>query len=29
VPIEVQYILLGVMIVANTALSEWQRRRRD
>jgi ribose transport system permease protein len=26
VPIEVQYILMGVIIVANTALSQWQRR---
>ena len=26
VPIEVQYILTGVIIVANTALSGWQRR---
>jgi ribose transport system permease protein len=27
VPIEVKYILIGSVIVANTALSEWQRRR--
>jgi ribose transport system permease protein len=27
VPIEVQYILIGVIIIANTALSQWQRRR--
>jgi ribose/xylose/arabinose/galactoside ABC-type transport system permease subunit len=26
VPIEVQYILIGVIIVLNTALSQWQRR---
>jgi ribose transport system permease protein len=29
VPIEVQYILIGVIIVANTALSQWQRRRAE
>jgi ribose transport system permease protein len=27
VPVEVKYILIGVIIVANTALSQWQRRR--
>ena len=27
VPLEVKYILIGVIVVANTALSEWQRRR--
>ena len=27
VPIEVKYILIGVIIVVNTALSQWQRRR--
>jgi ribose/xylose/arabinose/galactoside ABC-type transport system permease subunit len=27
VPIEVQYILIGAIIIANTALSQWQRRR--
>ncbi|HXG13205.1 MAG TPA: ABC transporter permease [Gemmataceae bacterium] len=26
VPVEVQYILIGVIIIANTALSRWQRR---
>jgi ribose/xylose/arabinose/galactoside ABC-type transport system permease subunit len=26
VPVEVQYILIGVIIIANTALSQWQRR---
>jgi ribose transport system permease protein len=26
VPVEVKYILLGVIIIANTALSQWQRR---
>jgi ribose transport system permease protein len=26
VPVEVQYILMGVIIIANTALSQWQRR---
>jgi ribose transport system permease protein len=26
VPVEVQYILIGVIIIANTALSHWQRR---
>ncbi len=29
VPVEVQYILIGVIIIANTALSHWQRRRGD
>ncbi len=29
VPIEVQHILIGVIIIANTALSQWQRRRRE
>jgi ribose transport system permease protein len=28
VPVEVQYILIGVIIIANTALSQWQQRRR-
>jgi len=27
VPVEVQHILIGVIIIANTALSQWQRRR--
>ncbi len=27
VPLEVKFILIGVIVVANTALSEWQRRR--
>jgi ribose transport system permease protein len=27
VPVEVQYILIGVIIIANTALSQWQQRR--
>ena len=27
VPVEVKYIMFGVIIVANTALSSWQRRR--
>ena len=27
VPVEVKYILIGVIVVANTALSQWQRRR--
>jgi ribose/xylose/arabinose/galactoside ABC-type transport system permease subunit len=27
VPVEVQYVVIGVIIVANTALSQWQRRR--
>jgi ribose transport system permease protein len=27
VPIEVKYILIGVIIIVNTALSRWQRRR--
>jgi ribose transport system permease protein len=27
VPIEVQYILIGVIIIANTALSQWRQRR--
>ena len=27
VPVEAQYIVVGVIIVANTALSQWQRRR--
>ena len=27
VPVEVQHILIGVIIIANTALSRWQRRR--
>jgi ribose/xylose/arabinose/galactoside ABC-type transport system permease subunit len=26
VPVEVQYIMVGVIIIANTALSGWQRR---
>jgi ribose/xylose/arabinose/galactoside ABC-type transport system permease subunit len=29
VPIEVQHILIGVIIIANTALSHWQRRLRE
>jgi ribose transport system permease protein len=29
VPAEVQYILMGVIIIANTALSQWQQRRRQ
>ncbi len=29
VPVEVKYILIGAIIVANTALSQWQRRRAD
>jgi ribose transport system permease protein len=29
VPVEVQYILIGVIIIANTALSSWQRRRSE
>jgi ribose transport system permease protein len=29
VPIEVQHILIGVIIIANTALSQWQRRRQE
>jgi ribose transport system permease protein len=29
VPPEVQYILIGVIIVANTALSQWQQRRQE
>jgi len=29
VPVEVQYIVIGVIIVANTALSQWQRRRAE
>jgi ribose transport system permease protein len=29
VPVEVQYIVVGVIIVANTALSQWQRRRAE
>jgi ribose transport system permease protein len=29
VPVEVQYILMGVIIIANTALSQWQQRRRE
>src|SRR5207247_10678733 len=27
VPVEVQYIMVGVIIIANTALSGWQRRK--
>jgi ribose transport system permease protein len=26
VPVEVKYILIGAIIIANTALSQWQRR---
>ena len=29
VPVEVQYILTGVIIIANTAVSHWQRRRTE
>jgi ribose/xylose/arabinose/galactoside ABC-type transport system permease subunit len=29
VPIEVKYILIGSIIIANTALGEWQRRRAE
>jgi ribose/xylose/arabinose/galactoside ABC-type transport system permease subunit len=29
VPVEVQYILVGVIILANAALSQWQRPRRS
>lgn len=29
VPVEVKYILIGVIIVVNTALSQWQRRRSE
>jgi ribose transport system permease protein len=29
VPVEVKYILIGGIIIANTALSEWQRRRAE
>jgi ribose/xylose/arabinose/galactoside ABC-type transport system permease subunit len=29
VPVEVQYVVVGVIIVANTALSQWQRRRSE
>jgi ribose transport system permease protein len=28
VPVEVEYILIGAIIIVNTALSQWQRRRR-
>jgi hypothetical protein len=26
VPVEVKYVLIGAIIIANTALSQWQRR---
>jgi ribose transport system permease protein len=26
VPVEVQYILIGAIIIANTALTQWQRK---
>jgi ribose/xylose/arabinose/galactoside ABC-type transport system permease subunit len=29
VPVEVKYILIGAIVVVNTALSQWQRRRRE
>ncbi len=29
VPVEVQYILIGVIIIGNTGLSQWQRRRSE
>jgi hypothetical protein len=29
VPVEVQHILIGVIIITNTALSQWQRRRSE
>jgi ribose transport system permease protein len=28
VAVEIQYVLIGAIIIANTALSQWQRRRR-
>jgi ribose/xylose/arabinose/galactoside ABC-type transport system permease subunit len=27
VPVEVQFILIGLIVLINTALSQWQRRR--
>jgi ribose transport system permease protein len=29
VPVEVKYILIGAIVVVNTALSQWQRRRSE
>ena len=29
VPVEVQYILIGAIVVVNTAISQWQRRRSE